>query len=50
MTIVAIIIAVVLALLAFRFVKGVMKIGCLALILIILVAGMYFLSNFQVHG
>jgi hypothetical protein len=32
MTILAIIVAVVLALVAFRFVKGVIKLGCLALI------------------
>jgi hypothetical protein len=50
MTILAIIVAVVFALLVLRFVKGVMKFGCLALILLIIAAGIYFLANFQVHG
>ena len=50
MSIVAILIAIVLAFVAFRFVQGVMKVGCLVLIVVILGAGFYFLSNFQVHG
>ena len=37
MTVLAIIVAVVLALLAFRFVKGVIKIGCIALIAVFLI-------------
>jgi len=37
MTVLAIIIAVVLALLAFRFVKGVIKLGLLALIAVALI-------------
>ena len=37
MTVLAIIVAVVLALVAFRFVKGVIKIGCLALIAVFLI-------------
>ena len=37
MTIFAIIVAVVLALLAFRFVKGVIKLGCLVVIVIALI-------------
>jgi hypothetical protein len=42
MTILAILIAVVLAYLAFRFVKGVIKFGLLALIIIV---ALYFLSG-----
>ncbi|NUQ18765.1 MAG: hypothetical protein HOP95_10010 [Sphingomonas sp.] len=37
MSILAIIIAVVLALVAFRFVRGLIKIGCLALIAVFLI-------------
>ena len=37
MTIFAIIVAVILALLAFRFVKGVIKLGCFVLIAIALI-------------
>ena len=37
MTLLAIIVAVVLALVAFRFVKGVIKIGCLALVAVALI-------------
>ena len=37
MSILAIIIAVVLALVAFRFVRGLIKIGCLALIAVLLI-------------
>ena len=37
MSILAIIVAVVLALVAFRFVKGVIKIGCLALVAVFLI-------------
>ena len=37
MTIFAIIVAVVLAMLAFRFVKGVIKLGCLVVIVIALI-------------
>jgi hypothetical protein len=46
MTIVAIIVAVVLALLAFRFVKGVIKLGCLALIVVVLI---WFFANGVAH-
>jgi hypothetical protein len=46
MTIVAIIVAVVLALLAFRFVKGVIKLGCLALIVVALI---WFFANGVAH-
>ena len=37
MTLLAIIVAVVLALVAFRFVRGLIKIGCLALIAVFLI-------------
>ena len=37
MSILAIIVAVVLALVAFRFVRGLIKIGCLALIAVFLI-------------
>ena len=37
MSILAIIVAVVLALIAFRFVKGLIKVGCLALIAVFLI-------------
>lgn len=37
MTLLAIIVAVVLALVAFRFVKGMIKIGCLALVAVALI-------------
>jgi hypothetical protein len=37
MSILAIILAVVLALVAFRFVKGLIKVGCLALIAVFLI-------------
>jgi hypothetical protein len=37
MSILAIIVAVVLALVAFRFVKGMIKIGCLALVAVALI-------------
>jgi hypothetical protein len=37
MTLFAIIVAVVLALLAFRFVKGAIKLGCLAIIAVALI-------------
>ena len=46
MTVVAIIVAVVLALLAFRFVKGVIKLGCLALIVVAL---FWFFANGVAH-
>jgi hypothetical protein len=42
MTIVAIIVAVVLAFLAFKFVKGLIKFGLLAIIIIV---ALYFLSG-----
>ena len=37
MSVLAIIVAVVLALIAFRFVKGMIKIGCLALVAVALI-------------
>jgi len=37
MSILAIIVAVVLALIAFRFVRGLIKVGCLALIAVFLI-------------
>ena len=37
MTIFAIIVAVVLAIVAFRFVKGLIKVGCLAIIAVFLI-------------
>jgi hypothetical protein len=37
MTVLAIIVAVALALVAFRFVKGLIKIGCLALVAVALI-------------
>jgi len=37
MSILAIIVAVMLALVAFRFVKGMIKIGCLAIIVVFLI-------------
>jgi hypothetical protein len=37
MTVLAIIVAVALALIAFRFVKGVIKVGCFALIAVFLI-------------
>ena len=37
MSVLAIVVAVVLALVAFRFVKGMIKIGCLALIAVFLI-------------
>jgi hypothetical protein len=46
MTVLAIIIAVVLALLAFRFVKGVIKLGLLALIAVALI---WFFANGVAH-
>ena len=46
MTIVAIIVAVVLALLAFKFVKGVIKLGLLALIAVFLI---WFFANGVAH-
>jgi hypothetical protein len=50
MIVLGIIIALVLAFLAFKFVKGMIKFAVLAVALIIVVGGIYFLSNFQVHG
>jgi hypothetical protein len=46
MTAVAIIVAVVLALIAFRFVKGVIKLGCLVLIVVALI---WFFANGVAH-
>ena len=46
MTVIAIIIAVVLALFAFRFVKGVIKLGVLAIIAIALI---WFFANGVAH-
>ena len=46
MTIVGILVAVVLAFLAFRFVKGLIKFGILALIVIVVA---YFLLNGAAH-
>ena len=46
MTVLAIIIAVVLALIAFRFVKGMIKIGCVALIAVALI---WFFANGVAH-
>jgi len=46
MTIAAIIIAVVLALLAFKFVKGVIKLGLIALIVVFLI---WFFANGVAH-
>jgi plastocyanin domain-containing protein len=46
MSVFAIIVAVVLALIAFRFVKGVIKIGCLALIAVVLI---WFFANGVAH-
>jgi hypothetical protein len=46
MTVLAIIIAVVLALLAFRFVKGMIKLGLLALIAVALI---WFFANGVAH-
>jgi hypothetical protein len=46
MTIVAIIVAVVLAVIAFRFVKGVIKLGLLALIAVALI---WFFANGVAH-
>jgi hypothetical protein len=46
MTVVAVIVAVVLALLAFRFVKGVIKLGCFALIVVGLI---WFFANGVAH-
>jgi hypothetical protein len=46
MTVLAIIIAVLLALLAFRFVKGVIKLGLLALIAVALI---WFFANGVAH-
>jgi hypothetical protein len=46
MTIAAIIVAVVLALLAFKFVKGVIKLGLIALIVIFLI---WFFANGVAH-
>jgi hypothetical protein len=46
MTVLAIIIAVALALLAFRFVKGVIKLGLLALIAVALI---WFFANGVAH-
>jgi hypothetical protein len=50
MIVAGILVAIVLAFLAFKFVKGVIKFALLALILIIIIGGISFLSNFQVHG